>query len=245
MNRVKSCMSAVLCILAALCLATTLLLTSVQVFAFQTGYYEKAYARYGVAETIGASDEDLMQITQNLLDYLKGSRRNLDMQAQIGMKGDETEVFTETEKAHMVDVRWMFRTGFIVRDASLGLFAVCLAGAWLLRRDGFAKRCAICTLGTLGTVVAGLCVLALWISTDFNATFVRLHEMTFTNDLWLLDPDVHVLINLVPEQFFAGIARDIALTFAACIVLAAVICIVVLLRGRAAARKAVEDAVQQ
>ena len=243
MNRVRSWTSAVLCVLAALSLATTLLLMSVQIFAFQIGYYEKAYARYGVAETIGASDADLMQITQNLLDYLKGSRQSLDMQAQIQMKGEDTEVFTETEKAHMVDVRWMFRIGFIVRDASVGLFAVCLAGAWFVRRDGFVKRCAACTVGTFGVIVAGLCALVIWLSTDFNAAFVRLHEMTFTNDLWLLDPDVHVLINLVPEQFFSGIARDIALVFAGSIVLVAAVCVVILLRCKAAARKAVTDAV--
>ncbi len=37
---------------------------------------------------------------------------------------------------------------------------------------------------------------------DFNKYFTIFHEIFFSNDLWLLDPDTSVLINMVPEVFF-------------------------------------------
>lgn len=44
-----------------------------------------------------------------MLDYLNGKRDNLDMQAQIN--GEWTEVFTQREKDHMVDVLALVRLG--------------------------------------------------------------------------------------------------------------------------------------
>jgi len=36
----------------------------------------------------------------------------------------------------------------------------------------------------------------------FEALFVRFHEVLFTNDLWLMNPETDVLIRLMPQILF-------------------------------------------
>ena len=39
---------------------------------------------------------------------------------------------------------------------------------------------------------------------DFNALFIRFHLLSFSNDLWLLDPKTDYLITLFPQGFWQG-----------------------------------------
>ena len=41
---------------------------------------------------------------------------------------------------------------------------------------------------------------------DFNAAFIKFHEIFFDNDLWLLDLRTDVLIQMFPEEFFNEMA---------------------------------------
>ena len=95
--------AAVLSALAAWLLLLSMALLGVFICTTSRSFYAYEYAKYGQAETIGISDEGLMRVTNALLDYLWGSRDTLDMQAEIG--GEMREVFSDREKAHMVDVR--------------------------------------------------------------------------------------------------------------------------------------------
>lgn len=66
---------------------------------------------------------------------------------------------------------------------------------------------------SLGIIVAGIVVYAV---IDFSRFWVLFHEIFFTNDLWLLDPNVSVMINMFPEEFFNGMVMRIILTFILC-----------------------------
>ena len=59
--------------------------------------------------------------------------------------------------------------------------------------------------------VTGLLVFL--ISRNFSSAFQKFHELLFTNDLWLLDPDTDLLILIVPEEFFMDTAVRIVLVF--------------------------------
>ena len=51
------------------------------------------------------------------------------------------------------------------------------------------------------------------ISTDFSKYFIVFHHIFFDNDLWILDPSVDMLINIVPEGFFRDTAARIIITY--------------------------------
>ena len=64
-----------------------------------------------------------------------------------------------------------------------------------------------------GAVFAVSAVLAGIIATDFNKYFIIFHHIFFNNDLWMLNPDTDLLINIVPEPFFMDTAARIAATY--------------------------------
>ena len=232
MQKVLKGLSVFANVIGIFCLVIVLLLTSVRIIAFSKQYYLKQYEKYDVAGTIGTTDEELAVITENMLDYLKGDRENLDMTADIEMKDGIAEVFTDVEKQHMVDVQWMFRAGFIVRDIALLGFAVFMILAFFLRRQGFVVRCGRTSLITIIVSLALLVAGGYYLLTHFTELFIRFHEVSFSNDLWLLDPSIHVLINLVPEEFFIGISRDCMIVFAIFLMTSVIISIMMILLGK-------------
>ena len=49
---------------------------------------------------------------------------------------------------------------------------------------------------------------------DFNAFWTVFHHVVFTNDLWLLDPDISTMINMFPLNFFLAMCTGILTRFA-------------------------------
>ena len=75
---------------------------------------------------------------------------------------------------------------------------------------------------------AVLAVLAGIIATDFNKYFIIFHHIFFNNDLWMLNPDTDLLINIVPEPFFMDTAARIAATYGVSVLAVFAICLIIL-----------------
>lgn len=204
--------AAVFSALAAWLLLLSMALLGVFICTTSRSFYAHEYAKYGQAETIGISDEGLMRVTNALLDYLWGSRDTLDMQAEIG--GEMREVFSDREKAHMVDVRNLV---VLARTVMVAAF-VAGAALWVVgyflgkKKPGGVRASGIGYLAGAGTLVAATAVIVFLAMQDFTAVFIRFHEIFFTNDLWILSAD-DMLIQMVPEPFFADCAALIAAVF--------------------------------
>lgn len=207
-------------ILAAFCLMITLLITSVEAVCYWTpGYFEKEYTKYQVLDDLPAMTmEDLLDVTDQMMDYLRGDRENLHVWTTMG--GEQREFFTEREIAHMEDVQGLFIGGLWLRRIGI-LITLCFAslayfwGHKSSERTEALKRLipkSLC-IGT-GAVFAVALVLIGIISTDFTKYFIVFHKIFFNNDLWVLDPRTDMLINIVPEGFFFDTAARIALVFA-------------------------------
>jgi len=79
----------------------------------------------------------------------------------------------------------------------------------------------------------------IWALIDFNSLWIHFHLLFFHNDLWLLDPNTSVMINMFPEQFFNDmVVRIIVLTAAAVLIPLAVsiVCLVRTNKKKAASK---------
>lgn len=120
-------------------------------------------------------------------------------------------ILSERERLHMRDVHGLIglaRRGyqlFIPLAAALAV-AIAWTGARLRRRHRAVLLGAACGLGVLIACALGL-GLALR-AVGFEALFVGMHRVLFTNDLWLLNPETDVLIRMMPQTLFesAGVA---------------------------------------
>jgi integral membrane protein (TIGR01906 family) len=183
-----------------------LLLTDVQLTAFDRDYYYQKYEEYQIPQSIAISMPDLMQSTDNLLNYMDGKRGNLDFQMSI--KGAQQEFFSSRDKLHMIDVKNLVTKGKLVRNAAFVYVIIFIGLSYFIvknKKKHFSKL-------SIYTFIAGLIpivLLAILMNIDFNKYFTIFHEIFFNNDLWQLDPAVDRLINMYPETFFSSIAYKI------------------------------------
>ena len=215
-------------ILASCCFLVFLLLTLVDVCCFSRSFYSYEYAKNNQAETIGMSDADLMKATDTLLDYLKEKKDSISVRAEIdGVSG---EVFTTRESLHMEDVRVLYEKAMTVRNLT-GMCSLILAvlicashrrDRYSILKDGFENG-----LFMMGSIVT---CLTIWAVLDFNDFWLDFHYLFFDNDLFLLDPNDSVMINMFPETFFFDLVILIVIAFVA-------VCIVVYLVIRKMERK--------
>jgi integral membrane protein (TIGR01906 family) len=71
---------------------------------------------------------------------------------------------------------------------------------------------AVVTVVFLGSIM-------LWALMDFNSIFYFFHILSFSNDLWLLDPATDYLIMMFPSGFFFDSAILIVVTIIAVAIL--------------------------
>ena len=213
-------------ILTALWLMIVFLITAVEAVAYWTpGYYKMEYEKYQVLDDLPEMTmDDLLSVTDEMMAYLRGNR----------------EFFNARETAHMEDVRGLFLGGLW-----LGLmFTLAFAALLYFWKRGRKDRSAYLARAVPGSLCAGTGVffaaclaLAAVISTDFSRYFVVFHHIFFDNDLWILDPDTDMLINIVPEAFFMDTALRIAIVFAIFVTIFFGACLFLWLKGRKAAEK--------
>lgn len=197
--------------IASFCLIIILLITSVEAVAYWTpGYYEKEYEKYHVTEAVHMEMDDLLEVTEEMMAYLRGDREDLHVMTTVN--GVSREFFNEREIAHMEDVRNLFLGGIMIRRICLAVAAICIGSLFFMkvRLKQVLPKCICISTGIFFAVICGLAAL---ISTDFTKYFVIFHKIFFNNDLWLLDPATDLLINIVPEPFFVDTAARIAMVF--------------------------------
>lgn len=183
-----------------------LLLSSVEFMAFNRNHYRNSFEKYNITTATGMDTNNLEHVVEDLLSYLKNEKDTLDTTAVI--HGEEREVFGEREKLHMIDVKDLFVKGRLIRNGSLVVLAILLLGMIIKDahwKTNLAKALFYTAVGNL--TLLGIFLLLLYI--DFNRYFTYFHLIFFDNNLWILDPQKEVLIQMVPEGFFYDTAIKI------------------------------------
>ncbi|MFZ5968471.1 MAG: TIGR01906 family membrane protein [Bacillota bacterium] len=200
--------------IVAIFLPIVLILTILQGYAFNAKFYLTEFEKYDIPAVTQIEMKDLEKITVRIIDYLKNEEKDLNIQMKINNQIEE--VFGEREKQHMVDVKALFRQGFLLRN--FGFLFVLSAFTILLKR----KKTKEFFKGSMYASIISLAAM-LWLfilmQIDFFKYFTYFHEIFFNNDLWLLDPKTDVLIQMLPLEFFTDIATSVVGWFIASMVL--------------------------
>jgi len=184
-------------------LMLVILYLSISIPTFTMPFYNYAYNKNGTHEQIGISQYDLERVTRLLMEYMRGDVDNLDIVVQI--HGENRPFFSVIEIKHMIDVQDLFQIGFLIRNIALLLFvATFLCGFLFERRPALKEYAKFYIFGQGALLVLGGALTAIILS-NFERSFVIFHEIFFDNELWLLDPAVDLLINIVPQQFFVDL----------------------------------------
>ena len=189
-------------VVAAVLLIVGVLYSILEGLMFDRRFFAAQYEKYGQAQVIGMSQEDLMRATDKLLLHMEG--KSEDMVVIATVNGVQREVFNEQETVHMQDVNRL-----IVGFSTFRYIAFGVAGAAVLSFFFVCKRRRMVQICKI-VLTAGLClavvfgVLGFWAALDFSSFWTGFHHLLFTNDLWLMDPNTSIMINMFPAQFFSN-----------------------------------------
>ncbi|HEY8363464.1 MAG TPA: TIGR01906 family membrane protein [Tissierellaceae bacterium] len=176
------------------------LLESIEINAFNREHYLRNYENHNQVEITGKSKDELMKITEDLIIYLQGKAGDDILEPN----------FNQREILHMRDVQRLFKVGYILKYISILISAGIIAY--------FIKKKEVKLLGKYifrGLFINWAMLIVLWIliNLDFNKYFTYFHYIFFNNDLWLLDPETDLLIQMFPEEFFFSMAVYIGVSF--------------------------------
>jgi len=117
-----------------------------------------------------------------------------------------------------VDVEDLFMTGYTIRNISGVIVFLSIAYLWRYKKSILQSIRAGSIL--FFAVIASIGFFAFL---DFNRAFTIFHELLFTNDLWLLNPETDIMIQMLPLDFFMGIGLKIAIIYIVYLILSFVI----------------------
>ena len=220
--------------LAIPCIALAVLTGSILPVLLVREFYTVQIGPLGICEASGLTGQQAAEAYGDVMDYCMG--RRTDFAAGV-------LPFSAEGASHFADVRGLFLGGLWLRRIGL-MFTLAFAALLYFWKRGRKDRSAYLARAVPGSLCAGTGVffaaclaLAAVISTDFSRYFVVFHHIFFDNDLWILDPDTDMLINIVPEAFFMDTALRIAIVFATFVTIFFGACLFLWLKGRKAAEK--------
>ncbi|MCL1996348.1 MAG: DUF1461 domain-containing protein [Defluviitaleaceae bacterium] len=206
----------VVTITAAFTLTLVLLYIAIHIPTFSMSTYTNHFEQHNTAALIQISQQDLLAVTNRLVGYMRGTYDDLVIYATVA--GQYRQFFTQREIDHMVDVLLLFQIGRWLFVVSIVLFL--LSAAWIYKNKLFELMAKVQFFWGVGTMVV-----VLWLGWLFYTDFVRyfhiFHYIFFFFDyeqLWLLDPNVDMLVNMVPYIFFINIGQTIATIFLGAVV---------------------------
>ena len=200
-------------IVFAAALPIFLVTSAVRTVTLSESFYLREFNKYRVGEVTALGVDELTRVAEAFIGYFQSRPGPLDLQVQT-LTGP-VRLFNEREVQHMVDVQLLMQRVFQATWLALG--ALALSALVILAAEfssGILALLRALALGGIATAaVVGLAGAASLV--DFNRLFMFFHFMSFSNDLWLLDPRTDRLIQLFPTGFFYDAGLQIGVRSAA------------------------------
>ena len=190
----------ILSAIAGFLLSAAIIATVIDVVSFDRSFYENEYRKNDTVSYTGMSAEDNLRATDTLLDYLQDKRQDIVCIAEVS--GVEREVFNERETLHMVDVKALYQNAIRGRNGCVIAAVILLVLSVLIGKKSFFSVLRSGWKNGILLTGAVIVFIAIWALADFDQFWTNFHYLFFDNDLWLLDPNTSIMINLFPGTFF-------------------------------------------
>lgn len=190
-----------------------LLITSFEIAMYSDfDVYRQEYEKYDVLSDLDMTMDDVMYVTHEMMDYLRGEGDTLSVMTTV--EGKEQDFFNEQDRFHMGEVRDLFIGGLNIRLGACAAAVLCVLFLLFTRADikKIIPRSYRIALGVTGAAVLLIGIAAV---VDFNAVFVQFHHIFFDNDLWIFDPAEDYMIRMLPEGLFYDMVMRIGAIFVA------------------------------
>lgn len=194
-------MNRIISIVAVLSCFFLLFSFSTEAVSQNQAYYVAQMEKNKIPDVTGKDMDSLSEISAALRAYLKKGEGEI-----------LAPYFSASEIDHMVDVYALFKLMRMLTIFTLGIVAVSLYT--LSRRMGRKGALKMIGSSAIGILVV-LSLFSVIVAMNFHAAWFKFHQIFFSNDLWLMDPEKDLMIQMLPEPFFFGMVKRIGFTMLA------------------------------
>ncbi len=193
-----------------LCLPVLLLTASIGWAVNSLWLYKYGFEKYRVSYTTGLADSELEKAGAGLISYFNSGEEHISL--TVIKDGKPFELFNQREVIHLRDVKGLIWFDYYLLAGTL-IYFLGYAGVSLFWRKDW-RRLVWGVVGGSGLTLALMLALGLGILLNFDQLFLQFHLISFTNELWQLDPAKDYLIMLFPWRFWYDAAMFCALATA-------------------------------
>ncbi len=162
--------------------------------------YGYGFDKWDISLKTGIERDELGSIAHQIRAYFNSRTEPLEIRATIF--AEERDLFNERETIHMKDVKHLIWGVYVVGGLSLAYLLGSVALGF--RRRGRSYTVPLARNLLWGSAVTTAFVLGVGLAAlvGFDRLFLFFHQVSFTNDLWMLDPRSDYLVILFPEGFW-------------------------------------------
>jgi len=199
-STVKTLFAMVAGIAFVLAVPLVLVITNVQIAFNSLWLYEYGFERYQVSVYTGIPKDHLIQASEQLVGFFNSQDEFPEIRVLKG--GQDAMLFNSREIQHLIDVRDLLNRSMLIRAAaSLYIIAYILAIMFLFKRRGALLLSSQAMKSGIGSV-AVLVIFAVASLAGFDQLFLQFHLISFSNDLWMLNPSTDYLLMMFPQGFW-------------------------------------------
>jgi len=171
--------------------------------------YSYGFDKYNIVERTDIERTELMVAAGQIQDYFTNEDEFITISVvRRGVRAPN--LYNEREVLHMKDVKGLVKGVYRVQLLTgLYLLGIVMVGLAMGRRSFLPNLARYAGLG--GGLTLGLAALVgFGALVGFQRLFLAFHQVSFSNDFWLLDPRKDFLIMMFPEGFFLDATMWIA-----------------------------------
>lgn len=189
------------------CLPVVFFTTSIEIAFNSQWVYQRGFDKYDIETVTGIERSELKKASQGLISYFNSSEELVEI--TVVKNGQPFTLFNEREVLHLKDVKDLVElNGTVLVFSSIYVLGFC-AVSLALKPSDWRRILYKFIFGSLLTLLA-IAMISIIALMDFNWLFLQFHLLSFSNDLWLLDPATDYLIMMFPQGFWVDSALLVA-----------------------------------
>ena len=186
------------------CLPILLLMASIGWAANSLWLYRYGFDEYSISQTTGLAEVELEKTATGLINYFNYGEEYISL--TVVKDGQPFELFNEKEVIHLRDVKELIWLDYWVLLGTLIYTLGHVSVSLFWRGEKYRRQLLWGVVSGSGLTLVLMLALGLGMLLNFDQLFLQFHLLSFTNELWQLDPSKDYLIMLFPRGFWHNAA---------------------------------------
>ena len=183
------------------CVPAFLITTNVRLVLNSGTLYDYGFNKYKIEKYTGIEYAQLQNAGQQIRDYFNNDEDKITI--NISLHGRMVpNLFNEKEVLHMYDVKQLVKMVYLIQLYSAILIGIACFLIFIDSSPKWKKTMPRYFMKGGWLTFSLVLFVALLALVGFDRLFIYFHLVSFSNDLWILDPRHDYLIAMFPQGFF-------------------------------------------